>query len=82
VLTITTDASTDFRINGRETTITGLSAGDTFQASFNGSSSESLATIASSAPLRVDAQTPPPARQVYAFVGTVTSVDDTRRRTR
>lgn len=76
-VTITTNASTTFRVNGQQGTISGLAAGDRFVAVFNGSPSDSLQTIVSSPAVAVYAHTPAAQHQLYAFVGTVTAVSTT-----
>jgi hypothetical protein len=78
-VTITTTSATILRVegSGSSDTLGGLTAGDEFLATFAGSPSDALTTIVSTPALSVSAHTPPTARQVYAFVGTVTAVDTT-----
>ncbi len=61
--------------SGSGGTLGGLAAGDEFTATFDGSPTDTLATIVSNPALSVFAHTPPTPRQLYAFVGTVNSVD-------
>jgi hypothetical protein len=74
-VTITTDGSTTFKVDGQDGTIANLAPGDRFVALFNGSPTDSLQTLVSSAPVAVFAHTPPNQRQLYAFVGTVSGVN-------
>jgi hypothetical protein len=76
-VTITTDGSTTFKVDGQDGTIDNLAQGDRFVALFNGSPTDSLQTLVSSAPVAVFAHTPPNQRQLYAFVGTVAGVNAT-----
>jgi hypothetical protein len=76
-VTITTGGSTAFRIDGQDSSLSGLAAGDRFVALFNGSPTDSLQTLLASAPVAVFAHTPPTQHQLYAFVGTVTGVNPT-----
>jgi hypothetical protein len=76
-VTITTNGSTAFRVNGRDGTISGLAAGDRFVALLPGSRGDSLQTLVANPALSVYAHTPPAQRQLYAFVGTVNSVNTT-----
>lgn len=76
-VTITTNGSTTFRVNGHTATAADLAAGQRFVALLPGTPSESLQTLTASPALAVFAHTPPAARQLYAFVGTVTAVNAT-----
>jgi hypothetical protein len=79
-VTITTDSdTTKFRVNGKSSSITGLSSGMDFEAAFDGTSSESIAdlTAADNPALSVTAKTPRAQKAIYAFVGTVTATDTT-----
>lgn len=74
-VTITTNGSTRFRVNGRTATAADLAAGQRFVALLPGTPGESLQTLTASPALSVFAHTPPTPRQLYAFVGTVTAVN-------
>lgn len=76
-VTISTNGSTVFRVNGQPSSISGLSAGQRFVALFAGSPTDSLSTITSGPALAVSAHSTPAARQLYAFVGKVMAVDTT-----
>jgi hypothetical protein len=76
-VTITTDGSTTFRVDGQDGTLNALTPGERFVALFNGSPTDSLQTLVSSPPVAVFAHTPPTQRQLFAFVGTVSGVDTT-----
>src|ERR1700733_5389703 len=74
-VTVTTNSSTKFRVDGQDGTFASLSPGQRFVALFNGSPGDSLQTLVSGPALAVVAHTPPKPHQLYAFVGTVNSVD-------
>jgi hypothetical protein len=76
-VTITTDGSTKFNVNGRGTSMADLSPGDRFYAAMHGAGTDSLDTLVSTPAVAVFAKTPPKPRQLYAFVGNVTGVDTT-----
>ena len=76
-VTISTDGSTHFRVNGQSGTISGLAKGQRFVALFSGTPQDSLQTLVAGPALAVSAHTAPAPRQLYAFVGTVKSVDTT-----
>ncbi len=76
-VTITTDGSTTFRIDGQDSSLTSLPVGSRFVALFNGSPTDSLQTLVASPAVAVFAHTPPTQHQLYAFVGTVSGVDPT-----
>ena len=76
-VTITTDSTTRFNVNGRGGSVADLSPGDRFYTLLHGSSTDSLDTLVSTPAAAVFAKTPPKPRQLYAFVGDVTGVDTT-----
>jgi hypothetical protein len=86
-VTITTDGSTMFRVNGQTATISDLAPGDRFVALFpmptdtmwdgGQTSGVTLQQVVASPALAVFATAPPAQRQLYAFVGTVSAVDTT-----
>lgn len=86
-VTITTNTSTKFRVNGQMPTIDALAAGDKFVALFpapmstmwgqGATSGVTLQQVVSSPALAVFAKAPPATHQLYAFVGTVSAVDTT-----
>ena len=74
-VTITTNGSTKFEINGSRTaTVSGLATGDHFRAKFAGSNSETLTELTATPALTVRAHTP---KKFYGFVGKVTATDAT-----
>jgi hypothetical protein len=76
-VTIPTNGATKFRVDGQTGTVSSLAAGDRFVALFSGSRGEALSTLIANPALAVVAHTPPAMRQLYAFVGTVSSVSTT-----
>ena len=76
-VTIRTGTATRFRVNGRRGTISSLATGDRFVALFTGTRGEALSSLVAAPALAVDAHTPPTPEQLYAFVGTVSSVNTT-----
>jgi hypothetical protein len=54
-----------------------MKAGDQFMALFSGSPTASITTLVGNLALAIFDRTPPPPKQVYAFVGTVTGTDTT-----
>jgi hypothetical protein len=74
---ITTDSSTAIKIDGRQTSVGDLAVGDYFTAVYKGTPDESLSTITSTTALEVRAWAPSQGNALYAFVGTVSSVDTT-----
>jgi hypothetical protein len=76
-VTLTTDSSTRWAVNGRGGSLADLSPGDRFYALLPGASTDSLDTLVANPAVAVYAKTPPKPRQLYAFVGNVTGVDTT-----
>jgi hypothetical protein len=74
-VTIPTDSSTTFRVDGQDATISDLAPGARFVALFNGSPGDSLQTLVSHPALEVSAHSAPAIRTLFAFVGTVSSVN-------
>ena len=71
-VTVTTNSSTEFRVNGELGTISSLAAGARFQSVFDGIAGSDITTLVTNNPaLTVTADDRP---QLYAFVGTVTAV--------
>jgi hypothetical protein len=75
-VTITTNSSTRIAVNGQPAMVGALQTGDRFVALFSGSSSDTIQTLTASPALAVFAHTPPTPKQLYAFVGTVTMVNN------
>lgn len=73
-VTITTSGSTTVEIDGQSSSASQLSQGDRFVAMFSGSPGDSLQTLTANPALAVYAHTPPAEQQLYAFVGSVTTV--------
>lgn len=76
-VTITTDSNTNITVNGSSGSVSDMKVGDHFVALFTGSPTDSIQTLVASPALAVFDRTPPPRKQVYAFVGTVTATDTT-----
>jgi hypothetical protein len=76
-VTITTDANTNITVNDSTGTVGDMKPGDHFVAFFNGSPTDPIGTLVANPALAVFDHTPPPQKQVYAFVGTVTGTDTT-----
>ena len=76
-VTITTAANTVLVVNDKPGKVSDLSAGDTFFALFKGSSTDSIQTLTANPAVWIIDHTPPKPLQLYAFVGTVKSVDTT-----
>lgn len=74
---ITTDSSTQITIGGQTSSVSNLAVGDYFTAVYDGTPDEPLSTITSTPALSVDAWAPFDGGSLYAFVGTVSSVDTT-----
>lgn len=74
-VTVTTNPTTTFRVDGQTGTISDLAAGDRFVSLLPGSPGDSLQTLVANPALRVFAHTAPAQRQLYAFVGTVNAVN-------
>jgi hypothetical protein len=77
-VTITTNSSTKIIVNGSTGTVGDMKAGDQFMALFAGSPTTPIATLVGKPALSIFDRTPPPKKQVYAFVGTVTGTDTTK----
>lgn len=75
--TITTDSNTKITIDGQTASVSQLAVGDRFEAVFDGTPSEPLATITATPALSLRAWAPPAQNALYAFVGTVSSTDTT-----
>jgi hypothetical protein len=76
-VTISTGPNTRISVNGKPSTVGALAMGDRFVALFSGSSSDTIQTLTASPALAVFARMPPMPKQLYAFVGTVSSVSGT-----
>ena len=76
-VTITTAANTVLVVNDKPGKVSDLSAGDKFFALFKGSSTDSIQTLTANPAVWIMDHTPPKPLQLYAFVGTVKSVDTT-----
>jgi hypothetical protein len=77
MVTINTDSNTKMIVNGSTGTVGDMKAGDQFMALFTGSPTASITTLVGNPALAIFDRTPPPPKQVYAFVGTVTGTDTT-----
>jgi hypothetical protein len=74
-VTITTNGSTKFDINGSRTaTLSAIATGDHFSAKFAGSNTDTLTALTANPALAVRAHTP---KEFYGFVGKVTATDAT-----
>ena len=73
--TITTDSSTQITVAGQTSPVGNLAVGDYFTAVYDGTPDEPLSTITSTPALSVDAWAPVQGGSLYAFVGTVSSID-------
>ena len=78
LVTIKTDSNTKMIVNGSTGTVADMKAGDQFMALFSGSPTASITTLVGNPALAIFDRTPPPKKQVYAFVGTVTGTDTTK----
>jgi hypothetical protein len=78
MVTIKTDSNTKLVVNGSTGTVGDMKAGDQFMALFSGSPTASITTLVGNPALAIFDRTPPPPKQVYAFVGTVTGTDTTK----
>ncbi|HEV3055324.1 MAG TPA: hypothetical protein VGX45_11765, partial [Solirubrobacteraceae bacterium] len=78
LVTIKTDSNTKMIVNGSSGTVADMKAGDQFMALFSGSPTASITTLVGNPALAIFDRTPPPKKQVYAFVGTVTGTDTTK----
>lgn len=74
---LATNGSTRVRIDGESSSLGELAVGDYFTAVYSGTPDQSLATVTTSPALSVSAFAPASASEkaLYAFVGTVASVD-------
>lgn len=77
-VTILTDSSTKLLINGKSGTASDLAQGDKFLALFKGSPTASIQTLTANPAVAILARGTAPKPQLYAFVGTVSSVDTTK----
>jgi hypothetical protein len=75
-VTITTNGSTKFDINGnRSATVSGIAVGEHFIAKFAGSKTDTLTELVATPALAVRAHTPGTKTVLYAFLGKVTATD-------
>jgi hypothetical protein len=74
---ITTDGSTEIRIDGQQSSVSNLAVGDYFTAAYDGTPDESLSTITATPALSVSSWAPADGNSLYAFVGTVSGTDPT-----